>query len=820
MIDALENLATDLNRDVRTGLRSLAKSPAFTLVAVLTLAIGIGSTSAIFSFVDGVLLRPLPYLHSERIVTLDERLPRGTPNGAVSTGNFLDWRDQSTVFERIAANKGIVMTLTGGEEPVPLNGARASAAYFDVFGIRPALGRTFTPDEDQPGKDHVVVLSHRLWSTRFGGDAGLIGQRITLDGEPYTVIGVMPDGSVFDRGWSQFWRPLTFKPNERSRDFHWIQVMARLKPGITLERARAEMDAIAGRIGDAYPATNRGWGVQVDRLADVMVGPQLERSLYVLLAAVGMLLLIGCANIANLVLARGSAREVEVAVRAALGASRSRLIRQFLTEHILLSAVGGGIGIPVGYAAMHALQRRIPPFTLPRDVHVEMDGRVIAFTLILSAATGIIFGLVPALSSTRVDLAGAMKEGGRGSSADGKRRRLRNGLVVAEIALAFVLLVGGGLLLRSFLAMMDMPLGFDGTNVLTLSLPIHSGRFSDSSALVQHVQRVVARVSAVPGVSRVAAADALPLEGWNNGMPFVIAGHPAADAANLPDTGYKAVLPDYFQVLGIQIVKGRGLTDRDTKGSPPVAVINTTFAKRYFAGEEPLGQRLLIEEIAVDSPQLGARIPWQIVGLIADERTSSLEGTQRPGVYVPLAQSPTPYISLVVRAKVEPELLTRAIAHAVSEVDPGQAITDVRTVDQIKSESTASSRLRTALLGVFASLALLLAAIGIYGVLSYAVAQRTREIGVRMALGASRRDVLGMVLTSGIKLTTAGLSCGIAGALVVTKLLGSLVIGIDPRDPVALAGSVLVLVAVAALACYAPARRATHLDPLVALHEE
>ena len=811
-------MLSELVQDLRYGARTFLKAPAFSAVAVLTLALGIGANSAIFSFVDGALLKPLPYPNPERILQLWEK-PPGGGNNVVSALNFLDWQRQTTVFETMAATTGGSVTLTGLGEPVMLRAGRVSAGYFDVFGVAPFLGRTFARDEDSPGKEHVVVLSHRLWRTQFGGDSGIVGKAITLNAEPYTVIGVMPARSAFDRAFNQLWRPLAFRPSERTRNFHWLAVVARLKPDITIERARGELDTIGARIATDFPDSNKGWGVSTVRFMDVVVGQQLQRSLYVLLAAVGMLLLIGCANVANLVLARGTAREREVAVRAALGAGRARLVRQFLTENVLLAAVGGVLGIGVGYGLMVWLKYMLPPFFLPAAIDVEMDVRVLGFALVLAMTTGVVFGLAPALSATKPDLAGAMKEGGRGAAGDSARRRLRSTLVIIEVALAFILLTGGGLLVRSFFRMMNVELGFDATNVLTMGLPIASDRFEDPAELTAYVRQMVERVAAVPGVIGAASTDALPLQGFNNGMPFLIAGRDQVDRANRQSCGFKMVDAKYFRVLGIQIIKGRGLTDRDVKGSPPVAVINQAMVRRFFGDQDPIGQHLLIQDIVPGKPQLGPEIPWEVVGVIADERTSSLEGTVRPGVYVPFEQSPSTFISIVVRSAVEPATLSRAIPQAVHEIDRNQVVTEIRTLDEIKSASAASTRLRTTLLAVFAALALLLSAIGIYGVISYTVAQRTHEIGVRAALGAPAAALLRMVIVNGMTLAFVGLAVGLGGALGLTRLLGSLLFGVGARDPLTLAGSAAILAAVALLACYVPARRAAAMDPLVALRE-
>jgi putative ABC transport system permease protein len=806
----------DIAQDLRYGFRTLRKSPGYSIIALLTLALGIGANTAIFSFVDGVLLRPLPYPNPDRIVYVLEKPPGGLRNG-ISTLNFLDWQRQNTVFAGLAASTGGSVTLSGVGEPTLLRGGRVSAGYFDVFQIEPVLGRTFHPDEDQPGKEHVVILSHRLWVTQFGEDPGIIGRSLTLDGEGYTVIGVLPEGSAFDRAYQQLWRPLAFQPAERTRNFHWMAAVGRLKPGATIEQARAQMDAIGARIAADYPDSNKGWGVRIDPYADLIVGPQLRSQLYVLLAAVGMLLLIGCANLANLALARGTSREREVAVRAAVGAARGRLVRQFLTENILLSVSGGIAGLALGYLMMLGLRLALPPFTLPRDVSVVMDMRVLAFTFALSIATGVIFGLAPALHATKPDLSSAMKEGGRGVSGDTARRRLRSTLVVVEVALAFMLLVGSGLLVRSFFRMMNVDMGFDATNVITMNVPIASTAFPDPARLTGYLREIVAQVDGVPGVRETAVTSALPMRGWGNGMPFLIAGSAAIDRANRKAAGFKQVGVSYFHTLGMKLLKGRAFSDRDVKGAPPVMVINGTMASRYFASQEPIGQHILVQEIVPGQPALGPEIPWEIIGVIGDEKIGGLDGDASPGMYVPIEQSPTNFASLVVRAQVDPQTLQRSIAAAVHGVNKNQSLSDVLTLEQIKGESAATSKLQTTLLGAFGGLALLLAAIGIYGVISYDVGQRTQEIGIRSALGADTGAILRLVLAKGMLLALVGLALGLIGSFGVARLLASLLFGVGAHDPATLTATTLILGLVAFLACYVPARRAARLDPLAAL---
>ena len=800
-------------------MRTLRKSPGFATVAVLTLAIGISANTAIFSFVNGVLLKPLPYGEPERIVRVLEKPPGGGRNG-ISTLNYLDWQKDNTVFEYMAAQTGGSVTLTGLGDPVQLRGARVSPHYFDIFGIQPSLGRTFAGDEDQVGKEHVAVLSHALWDSTFGADPRVVGRSIILDGIPHIVIGVLPAGGAFDRAFAQIWRPLAFEPANMTRNFHWFGAFAKLKRGVTLKQATAQMDAIGARIAKDYPDSNKGWGVTIDLFADTVVGRQLRQSLYVLLSAVGMVLLIGCANLANLTLARGSAREREVAIRASIGAGRWRLMRQFLTENVLLSICGGVLGLALGLALKAGLIAALPPFSLPREADLALDTRVLLFTLLLAVFTGVIFGLAPALQATRPNLAGCMKEGGRGSSS-GSGHKVRGALVVTEVALAFVLLTGAGLLIRSFFQMQQVDTGFDSTNVLTAELPIPDKRFPDPAGLNAYLREVVTSVQSIPGVRDVALTSALPMQGWGYGMPFQRADKPMVDRANRRACFFKMVSPSYFRTLGLRLRKGRTLGDQDAKGTPAVAVINETMVRLYFKGEEPLGKRILVQEIVPGKTQLGPEIPWEIVGVIADEKVDNLGGKgDNPGMYVSNQQSPVFFQALVVRAAMDPSGLKQALGKAVHEVNKDQTLNEIKTLEQIKAESTASNRLQSMLLTVFAAIAVLLAAIGIYGVISYSVEQRMHEIGIRAALGASKGNLLGLVLRSGMLLAGIGLVLGFGGALGLTRLLSNLLFGIGERDPLTIGEVAVLLTGVALLACYIPARRATKVDPMVALRYE
>jgi putative ABC transport system permease protein len=786
---------------------------------MLTLAISIGGNAAIFSFVDGVLLKPLPYRDPDAIVRIWERTPTGFDNW-VSTENYLDWERQATRFESMSAWAFGSVTLAGREEPVRLRGSRVSPAFFDVYGVKAARGRTFLPEEDEPGKERVVVLSHSVWATQFGSDLDIVGRTIVLDEVPHEIIGVLPEASAFDRGFFQVWRPLAFQPGERTRDFHWLQVVGRLKQGVTLEQARAEMDAIGAGIGRNHPASNKDWGITIERLGDSLVGADLRRSLLVLLAAVGMVLLIGCVNLANLTLARGTSRAREVAVRAALGAGRGRLVRQFLTESVVLALAGGALGIGLGYAMIAGLARLLPPFFLPSEARVAMDSRALLFVLAISIVTGVLFGLAPALQATRPDLTGSLKEGGRGALGDSARRRVRGGLVVVEIALAFILLTGAGLLIRSFVSLQRVDPGFDATNVLTMGLPMPERLFVNGERANRHIERVLARLAAVPGVREVAFTSMLPLQGWGYAMPCVIAGRPAAD----PNAGgicfYKLVSPFYFSAVGMRIERGRGLTPNDIKAAPAALVVNRTFVNRYLSGIEPIGQRVLIKEIVPGRRELGPPIAWEIVGVVADEAVDPLDRDASPGVYVSIAQNALIGGNLVLRTEVDPLSLQSAVRAAIHEVDPAQAITDVRSLEEVRDRSMAPNRLRTFLLATFASIALLLATIGIYGVISYSVVQRTREIGVRAALGASTGRLLGLVLGQGLTLTVLGLIVGVLGAFGLTRLLSTLLFGVTAHDPLTLAAVAALLGAITVLATYLPARRAANVDPVIALRHE
>ena len=807
-----------LRRDLRYALRSLRSSPTFATMAIATIALAIGANTAMFSFVNAVVLHPLPYPDPDRLVQVAEKRPDGGNNG-ISTLNYLDWAEQQTVFEYFAALTGWGATYTGGDAPMRLTGGQATVQYFDITGAQVVLGRKFVAGEDKVGNDHVVLLSNALWRSRFGADPTIVGRSLTLDGEPYTVVGVLASAAGFNGSRQQIWKPLAFQPSNMTRDFHWFIANAKLKAGVTLEQAQTAMDLIGKRIADAYPASNKGWSVAVNPLTEQMVNPNVRTATLALFGATAFVLLIGCANLANLSLARGVALRREVAVRASLGATRWRLARQFLTENMLLSLSGGALGLGIGYAAMLGIKSMIPEGYLP-PVDIGMDSRVLLFALAATVLTGILFGLAPAIQATRTNLAEPMKEGGQGATPSGSGARVRSGLVVAEIALAFVLLVGSGLLLRSLFGLLAVDPGFDSTNVLTATLPISSTQHPDPKELNRYQESIREAVAAVPGVRETALTSVLPLHGWGYGMPYQIANRDVVDRAKRQAVYFKMVTPAYFEALRIRVTAGRPLQNTDVAGSPPVAVINETLAKRDFPNENPIGQHLLVEQIVPGQAALGAEVAWEIVGVIKDEKISSLDDTRSAGMYVTMEQSPIYTVDLIVRAAVDPETLEKVVTAAVASVNKDQALAGTRTLQQIADESLVANRLQALLLAVFAGMALLLAAAGIYGVIAYAVTQRTHELGIRAALGATAGSLQRLVFRGGMKLAGLGLAIGFAASLVIARLLQAILFGVGPRDPLTIVIVAAVLAGVAAAACFVPARRATKVDPIVALRHQ
>jgi putative ABC transport system permease protein len=787
---------------------------------VLTLAVGIGANTAIFSFVDGVMLKPLPYPEPERLVQLWEKPPGGGRNGIASL-NFMDWRKQNRVFSHITAQSGEGYTWTRpGEvgEPQQLRANLVSASFWDVMGVKPLLGRPFAPDEDQPGKDSVLILSNRTWQSKFDSDPNILGRTIILDGAPFTIIGVTAPDTNFDRSFNDMWRPLCLECRGPKRNFHWFGAMARMKPGVTIEQARADMDIIGKTIAEIYPDVKKDWGVTTDLWMDRIVGAQLSQSLTVLMAAVGALLLIAASNVANLMLTRNAVRSREISVRMALGASRGRLIRLLLVENLILSLVGGALGIALGFGLMKLIEGAIPPFFLPTVRTVSLDVRVLGFTLAVTIFTGLLFGLLPALTSSR-KTSGAIREGGRAETGGPGRNAVRNGLIVIEVALALVLVTCGGLLATSFFKLMQVDPGFDPSNAIAMNLPMTMGKDTDGAKLTLYLNELEASLRALPGVREAAFASGVPMRGTGFGMPFRIADKPAVASATRPGAGFKIITPGYFAAAGVKLRKGRPLSAADGKGAPPVMVVNERFVQRFMPGEEALGRAVMVEEIVTGKRELGPEIPWRIVGIAADEKVGGLE-SDADVMYVPFAQSPIVGMSLLVRSAGDPKLMQKSIQQAVWTINKNQALTNIETLEEIKSQSLASNRLRTGLISSFAILALVLAVIGVYGVISYTVAQRTREIGIRAALGAQPGTLIRMMLGQGMLVVAIGLVVGLAGAYGAGKLLEGLLFGTQPFDAPTFVAATATLSLTALAACYAPARRAARVDPNIALRYE
>jgi predicted permease len=808
--------------DLRYAWRMLLKSPGFTFFAVLTIALALGANAAIFSLVDGVLLKSSSYPEPQRLVQLWERGP-SWPRNAISAANYLDWSTQSQSFESMAARTSKSMTYTGGGEPRPIRAGLVSAPYFDVFGIHAALGRTFARGEDQAGKEKVAVLSHRAWSTMFGGDPALIGKTILLDGEPFTVIGVLPGASEFDRQWPDVWVPLAF-PAQVARDYHYLSAVARLKRGVSVEQAQTEMSAIATRIGETYPEVKKGWSATVDRYLDRSVDGQLRLSLIVLMSAVVAVLLIGCTNLANLLMARATLRSREIALRLALGASRAGVIRMLLTESLLLAVGGAIVGIALGYALLDRIQRLLPPFYFPPEANIAMDGRVLLFLIAITIVTSIAFGLAPALQASRRDSAESLKEGGRANTATRRKLLARDVFVAAQVAIAFVLLVGGGLLIRSFQRVMQVDIGFDTEGTIVADLPL-ANPDPNAIQLTQYITQLLDEVRATPGVQGAAVASALPLRGWGDGMPFRMPERTDSGAAHDASlraccAGFKIVTPGYFRTLGLRLIAGRVLDDHDAAGAPPVVIVNESFARRYSPGETAIGKHLIVERILPSRHALGPAESWEIVGVVADEKADGLDAYSDVGVYASFAQMPVVGLGLVARGSGDSGMLLKSVQQAVWRVNKNQALDHPITIEQIKTESTMSRRLPMMLLGGFALLAMLLACAGIYGVLSFVTARRTQELGIRAALGASRGDLIRMVIGAGAMPVIVGIIVGLAGAIALSRFIQSMLFATSPFDAMNLFDVSALFLSVALLACFVPAWRASRVDPMSALRQE
>jgi putative ABC transport system permease protein len=810
----------DLARDLRYGLRVLAKSPVFTAVAMLTLALGVGANTAIFSVVNELLLRPLPFRDAERLVMLWENNPNiDAGQNPTSRANFRAWREQSSSFEGMAAFSDQRLNLTGGGEPEEVSVQLATPELFQVLGVEPMLGRGMSQEDGLAGAPRVAVLSYGIWQRRFGGDAGVVGRPITLNGAPFTVIGVLPAGFQWHIKRSsnsgrpaEIWTVLPMPTEGPSTRGRFLSAVARLKPGVSLEQALAEMKTIAARL-EQDSQYNSGYTAQVIPLREQVVG-NIRPALLILLGAVGFVLLIACANVANLLLARAAAREKEIALRTALGAGRMRIVRQLLTESLLLALMGSILGLGVAWMGTRALVA-----ISPRDL-VNLEGfsinvTVLAWTMAVSLLTGIIFGLAPALEATRLNLNDVLKEGGKGAGGQSSRsRRLRSALVVGEVALALVLLASAGLMVRSFAHLRKVDTGFNADNVLTMVVRLPAGKYREDYQVVGFFRQVIERIRALPGVRSVGMVNYLPFYGGlGASSAFTIEGRPAQPPGQWITTDVRVADPGYFDVMGIPLLRGRNFTDLEAGEARHVALVSEAMVRQHFRDEDPIGNRITV-------PMSEKPAPTEIIGIVGDVKYESLVDEAKPAVYLPHAELTYSFMTLVIRTTGDPAEMAPALRSEVRAIDPEQPVSDVRTMNQVMADTLGRARFNTLLLGLFAGLATLLAAVGIFGVMNYSVTLRTHEIGIRVALGAQEGRVLMLILRQGLLLTLIGIGIGLGGALALTRLLSGLLFGVGATDPMTFAAIVLLLALVSLIACYIPARRATRVDPMIALRHE
>ena len=805
-------------QDLRFALRSLRKRPGFSLVVMLTLALGSGANTAIFSVVNAVLLSPLPYGAPERLVALFAKSEqRNLSQRPLSYPNFQDWRAQNQSFEHLAAVRGESFSLTDKGEPERVNGVRVSTNILSLLGVKPALGRDFLPEEAEPGKATVALIGYGLWQRRYAGDPHILGQAVTLEGRTCTIIGVLPawlkyPGLNVPPAGAEVWIPLLPLPSEMNRSFANMRIIGKLKPGVSLTQAQADLNVVATRLEHQYPNDNTNLGAELLPLREVLTGG-VRLGLWILLGAVGCVLLIACVNVANLLLARAAGRQAETAIRTALGASRWRVMRQLLVECLLLSLGGGLLGLLLAAQSL-AMLRQTKAGNIPRLEEISINGRVLAVTLLISCLAALLFGLLPALQATRVQLVEMLKDGRKGALGGALNRRVLNGLVVAEIALALVLLVGAGLLIRSFRAVSEVDPGFNPHNVLTLSVPLPQADYPDQATQHRYYENALARVNAVPGVQAAAAVFRLPLTGFAT-VSFTAQGQPVPPGSE-PVADYRVISFNYFQTLGVPLLQGRAFTEHDTVDAADAVIVNQELAARFWPNENPVGKRL---QLALEKTR------WrEVVGVVGNAKLSGLDAKVDPAIYVPLGQNTWPNALrssfLVIRTNAEPQSLAVAVRQALRTVDPALAITQVRTFAEIIDETLAPRRFNMALLLVFAAVAGVLAAIGIYGVMSYRVAQRTNEIGLRLALGARDTDILKLVINDGARLTVAGVALGVAGAYGLTRLMTGLLYGVSALDPLVFVAVALLAALVALAATYLPARRAASVSPVTALRAD
>jgi predicted permease len=796
----------------------MRKLPGHTLMVLLTLAIGIGATTAIFTVDYATLLAPLPYDKPDQLVIVWSRVG-GVYGGrnVVAAGDFLDWKRQATAFQDMQAWTESEFNVATGDQPDYVEGRANSPGLYQMLGYPFVLGRDFLPEEGQPGKDHVVILTHKYWM-RLGSNPNIVGTTLVLNGEPYTVVGVLAPG-LTDRGQGEITVPLSFKPEQMNHRFHWLGVMARLKPGVTRKQAQADMDSVTAHLAETYPLTNKGWGARVEPFKNDFIPPESIQMLWLLLGAVGFLLLIACVNVANLLLARGITRQREMAVRSALGGTRGKIFAQLLTESILLSAVGGILGVGVGILVLRGIAATLPPDTLPSEADLSLNLPVLLFTLAATTLAGILFGCAPAWYASRIDPGEALKEGGR-SGVGSARQWLRRMLVVGEFALALALLTGAGLTIHSFIKLMRVDPGVSTDHVLTFYQAVPGTRSEDPQQMREYYRRILAEIDTVPGVSNAAVTTGLPLRGGGWGLQFTIVGQPAfADPSQRPGTRFEVVTPDYLRTFDIRVVKGRSFNDQDTASSVKVVLVNEEFAKRYLKGTDALRQRISMEQLIPGVARLGPPAEMQIVGVYRTVRSNNMR-EDNPEVLAPFWQVPWPSAYIGVHTAQDPERMLPSIAAAVHRVDPNVALAVPRTMEQVRDLGLANDRFNAILFSSFAVVALLLCAVGVYGVMAFSVAQRSREIGLRIALGAGRRSVVSLVLREGMILAGVGIAIGLAGALFVGRSMRSMLYGVDAVDISAFLAVALVLLAAALLACYLPARRAASIEPMEALRIE
>jgi putative ABC transport system permease protein len=804
-----------LLKDLFYGFRMLVKRPGFTVVAIITLALGIGASAAIFSVVNAVVLNPLPYRDADQIMTLWQTNTRaGISKQDASPANALDWRDQSQAFEQIAIIEPWSFEYVEKGEPEKFRASLVTEGFFDIMGTRALYGRTLTAEDYEAGKEKSIILSYGVWKRWFGSDQSVIGQPINFEEETAVIVGVMPPEFQFPDKTREMWAPLVLERRHKTdRGGTYMKVTGRLKPGVSVEQAQSEMDAIAAGLASQYPQFNEGIGIRMIPLPEQMVG-EIRPALVLLLGAVGFVLLIACANVANLLFARGFEREHELAIRTALGAGRSRLVRQLLTESLTLGILGGALGLLLSYWLLDIILA-FAPATLPRIEEVSIDGRVLAFTFSVSIITALIFGLLPALQFSKPDLQGSLKEGGRGATAGSAKNRIRNLMVVSEIALALVLLVGAGLLMRSFVNLLNVDPGFVKENVMALQVFVYSEKYRTPQQRAAFFNETIDRIENVPGVKSVGTASMVPFLGEDSieiDTTFVVEGRPAPEKGQEPTVYVNVAGGDYFSTMGIPLLRGRSFARTDDDKAPHVAVINETLARRYFPDEDPIGKKINV--------RFGRPLTREIVGVVGDVRHAGLDDALRPEVFLYHPQYPFGSMTYLVRTSADPAALMASVKSQVWQVNPNQTFYNISTMEQLVQGTVADRRFSLFLIGIFAVLALVLAAVGIYGVMSFTTSQRTHEIGVRLALGAQPSDVLGLIVQQGMKMTLAGIGLGVIASIAVTRVLSSYLFEVSTTDPVTFAGISILLGVVSLIACYIPARRATRVDPLVALRYE